>query len=791
MATQTNNPFHRAVHYGKKKLPLNQNIILVNALLFTIARVVSFHRVKIDFLGAKDIPICYNALLLGGSNIGKTSSLDLYASFVLGFEHLWNKERDEFAENNEDALKKFNINKTRLKPEFITQQGTPQGFLWNRFLLEFYGMGSSSLVQDEFLDHFLSGREMTLEAYVKEAYDRGNNSAILNKSISSGKITGVPSNTFLLSTADKLVNNEKGLEEFKNLLVDGYARRFVCGYVEGNKLARRSFEEWKAIDEAGEELRGDIQESFTNLQKSCVKHKGLTLGMSDEVEEYAFNLSEDFRIKGDSMEGDPGHERFFSAMYQGRMWKLIRVAALVALFDDPEAWKIEKVHIDVAIRIDDMMVDSFRRMFSLLDGMEETVVQKMLRKLQEEGILTKSALGDAIPRKYVGYQRQSFFSEFEDFCLDTGINLVVKEESTKGRGKKVYSIPPKEIPAPVLKDCLTACEVPPIHVTLLQTAAKVEESTKPESVEEFSPEEMCEYLQGDPKTRPYVLGHCTYRSGKTHSKIITGIPFDIDNTPDIKFFKENLSPVEWKEIEAIVPAGENGQKVAPSIKHVYEWSPERFYAIDKKFPALTREECEKILDGIAYVIQPSKSDGKEKSIKLTDGKWPGRSKYHGIVMLDGPVDLTDPENPDSGKRYQSFILGAYETLGIGEYTDNALATLSQQLYRSPHKAEYHPGLCLSASEIKPVTDQRNLFKAPGRIEMVPGLESVFRRYGHVQRGHSERMTCPLHAQSTDSPSFKIFRDDKGYLNAFCHSGSCPYAGKRLQVSREVDNELKK
>tara|TARA_R110002153_G_scaffold51460_7_gene144733 strand:+ start:4414 stop:6762 length:2349 start_codon:yes stop_codon:yes gene_type:complete len=775
----------QSLEYASKLLIGNERKLLINSLLFNIAKVASFHRVKIDYDGAKDIPVCYNAILLGGSSMGKSSSLRAFGELLRDVEFLWKRDLEEKKAHLEESLKGLNVAKSvRMIPTLESQSGTHQGFLWNRFLLSIYGMGGSSLIQDEFLDHFVGGQNLSLDAYIKEAYDFGDNGEVLNKNFSSGSIKGVPSNVFLISTADKLSEDDRIMSSFRKLLIDGFARRFICGYSKKKTFRRITMGEKQKGLEESERLRPTIVQFFQDLDTGCRLNKeNLTLTL--EAEQYAFDKGEEFRLKSWNIERDRTQERFFSPMYNGRMWKLVRVAALIALFEDPSTNKIELIHLEVAIKIDDEMMESFIDLFSSVESFEESIPDKMLRTMKAQGKMTRTDLGKIIPRRHSGMARQGYFQQFEEMCMDNDIPLIITNEQTKGRPKISYEIekPQHDFKKEDVTEYLTddGSRFPGVYISICTPHKPVYQSVKAEKF--IQPvEKICEYLTGPNKERPYMVGHCEKRSKKEHEKVITCVPFDIDNTPGIKFFQENLTPVEWEEIAAGVEKKSNGAKGVPTVQDVYDTLPQRFKEIDAKFPVMTKEMCHKILDGISYIFQPSKSDGLDKDLFVA------RDRYHGLLLLDAPLDVSVEGEPENGNGYKAFVQATYKLLGIDKYTDGALETLSQLLYRSKHDATLHKGKHLRGEKIKALSHTAKLFKAHGKITYVEGLEHTFRQYSHIPRGGEERIMCPLHTQTSGSPSFRLFRDDKGILNGYCHSQCTP---GRLQVSPAIDNELRK
>jgi hypothetical protein len=765
------NKYKHALELFTRRLADKDPLLIKASLNMSICRITSFNRLTFDYDDAIDLTTNNYTGILAPSSAGKTSTEGVTKREMKPVLKRMGKRIEEFGKEKGEFIKD-NFSHAKTMPALSNTTGTKEGFIWDRYLYFLAGFGCSYSILDEFADHFIGDRNRVAEALIKDCYDFGNNTEINTKSKTNGNIEGVPANAILMTAISDFQNNPQLLAQFEKFLSLGMARRCFWLYVEKAPPTEESKDEALERKQYIEENSPIISDYYMDLYDG-------TLGSFRKVT-IPFDLEHDIvenyqkKYKRIACEKAGLWQESRCSGYDGMIWKVMKLACALQAFETPKNLVLTKEVFEFALQFE---LDCQRNFLNFYNTKSDLSVAEKVYLRLKKGQATRTQIfsdRNICKSNLRKNELESAFDMVGDICSENDEVLIVKEEKQgRGRPKVIYCIEPINKPLPVLKDIVTEKENTEIMVSVCDTHTPVEQSTKAKKaiVDIY---DFAKYLQSENNSRPYMVGHCVKRCKKEHEKIINCVAFDIDNTPDIEVFKRSLTSEQEKELKDKIPKAKNGVQKAYTIQDIFEAFPERFQEIDTLYPKITIEEMEEVLQGLTYIIQPSKSHMKDKSM------FKARDRFHGIIMLSEPIYLGNSENPTDGKPYQEFVLSLYKILGIAEFCDEKVATLSQLLYRSPHEAKVVEG-----NTLNPELIPTNARQPKEGVIYKPELAEIFEKYSHLKRGESERIFCPLHSQTSKAPAFAIYRDEEGFLNAFCHSGCQGH--KRIQISQEFDN----
>ncbi len=316
---------------------------------YKFAEMATNMRATVEYLGTKGIPTNMYALDLAPSGYSKNASMNLLEKEIFREfkDKFMLKTMPEVSSKNlalladdlslmlgidvGDAALKMNKEYDSL-PKYLYSFGasTPEGFKAMRAKLSMAGLGATSNVVDE-IGSNLSGNQDTMVVQL-EAYDMGDSKQKLIKVDSNSDLRGsVPSNLFAFGTQSKLLDGAFTEKAFFDMLETGYARRFIIGFVEGDK---------RDTSLTAEDMYDQVVNPTTDATlKVFSKYFGL---LADETNiDKSFGMTKevalrfiDYRIQCDKLaDGLKDHEEIFKAVTKHSYWRALKIAGAYAFIN--------------------------------------------------------------------------------------------------------------------------------------------------------------------------------------------------------------------------------------------------------------------------------------------------------------------------------------------------------------------------------------------------------------------------------------------------------------------------
>lgn len=375
-------------------IPVNPYIpkeTLLNVLLAYISQLGGFHRLTVRSKAAvigKDncAPANFYSIVFMNSGSGKDKAQtsiksalmsDVYEMFDEKVKkYMENKERETMAEADE----KFPSNcspKTKFieanSPRFLSRElgnATPEGFISLREAFDLANFGGTFTVISEFGDYILADNTARAEflTVITEVFDLGDSKAKVIKGEKSVKaVNGVPSSIIFHTSLSGLLEGN-GHDKLLSFLNRGIARRsFICfpspvipEDLDDEDMVNTLLSIQESDKQEADEKMPELKKFFVDMYKSLEYTNIFQTSM--EVESHvklyelfnkqrALSFPEDLDIDGLRAETD------------GRHWKTLKLACILAAFEHPTRPIIEEKDFLSALYLSEVSGKHLERFF--------------------------------------------------------------------------------------------------------------------------------------------------------------------------------------------------------------------------------------------------------------------------------------------------------------------------------------------------------------------------------------------------------------------------------------------
>jgi len=364
--------FYEQIEAVEKNAPTE---MLILQAMVSIGFVSTLQRLKVQTRliegNPSTRPMNIFAMIIADSGVGKdrtwgffkksfgkilSRSIDKYKKWV-------EQEKEDLAEISKKKYKReaeqmaYVTKNTPPMATFIMRNATPEGYLFNRSLLERAGFGAILYHHSEFASVFENGNKSTDEllTLLKETHDEGDSGGKSTKTVAPiASVSGVPISMMVYSAPIDTTNTE-AQNKFLSFLNEGFARRtYFClpksiptdkDLTLDEKLVLNE-EKRKVFTWFGEQLE-TVYNAFNNVEFSIIT---FTKGAEEVLYEYQQENEE----KREALIGGSIKRRILRQELGDRAWRTIRLAGLVAVFEHPNERGVLGEDVRAAIAITEL-----------------------------------------------------------------------------------------------------------------------------------------------------------------------------------------------------------------------------------------------------------------------------------------------------------------------------------------------------------------------------------------------------------------------------------------------------
>lgn len=360
----------------------NQNPLFFRVLVaYYAAQMASMMRTDIATMNQGKIPVNLYAINLAPSGTGKGHSVNIMEDSVtnkfrrkfeaITFPALADKNLAEIAKKRaqhsgntaEEEYEKAQREFFACGPYvFSFDSGTSAAIKQCRHKLLLAGVGSMNLQMDEMGANLLSNIEV-LNTYI-ELYDVGKlKTKLIKNTQDNARLEAIdgrtPTNMLLFGTPSRLLDGSKSEDEFVTMLIQGYARRCLFGYIKQQTTAVLSSEDimkqWS--DTSHNSILESISDDLSKLADPS--NFGRELPISDANSEILADYMADCKRRAATI---PSVREVNQAEMEHRHFKAMKIAGAYAFIDN--ATEITEDHLYSAIALVEESGEAFNQLLT-------------------------------------------------------------------------------------------------------------------------------------------------------------------------------------------------------------------------------------------------------------------------------------------------------------------------------------------------------------------------------------------------------------------------------------------
>ena len=705
--------------------PESNELLRIGVVLFVLARISTFYRVRIKDSKTVDVYSNIFFLFFGGSGEGKGKiarsfdQLDSFKSFLL-------EEKKEIKEFEKNALKKvaeqyltqYSV-KTVFSKETEFAVDSPKDDISERKKAITYARGkikniqpimieatrpsiestaiaidscnrmSVSIRNDEFLIWIKRKQSESFELFefMAEVYDNGEavtkSTNVANRSVEEATISNFPLNAMFMSS-ESLMSDDGVSGVLKDFFVTAGARRFLTGA--GEELDSPMYSE-SELEENFESKKNETDIYVSRFIKSCCDFSSRGIIIEPELRKFIANDRKNIKQKTKEMK----LSELSKIEIRGATWRSTKIAGLLSLLNHPDSNIMTTDDYLEAKEISNLFINSFKGIIekNWIDK-KEILVNFIIKT-------PGCSKGDIYNLPIFSKNKTSWKKQYDDLIsvitetIQTENKELIVEED--GRILKHFI---KEIPQEIKEDG-----------EFFYQFSISRDLAKEYKTRQFTLSEMMRCMENDKKIN-YSLG---------------------------SYVGEHRKQENWE-------GGANCLVLD----------------IDNDDGELTIEQTKKIFSSYTFIIQPTKSH------KIEKGKKGSKERFRVIFPTSEIPKIT-------AKRQKNIYTNFYSKFGISKFGDiKASGDTARFYYPSPHKAEYCEGTkrinwqmfdCSPEKNHSPIKSDYG--KTPKNILPVLGF---FSPYLSLVMGEKKRVKCPMH-EDKKSSAFVSRHKESGNLYVSC------------------------
>lgn len=337
-------------------------------VLVKMSQVLNFRKLKLETVNGEITTINIYAMIFMESGAGKDRPLSMMDRRL--FPEIFDMIERQYEVYKEKRLREVNADaevkypKGALRNKYIAEHSpkpihtemtgytTPEGFDQCRGEMDQANYGGTFIKIGEFGDyvHNASTAQNILISTLEEVFDTGDSKPKTIKADNTNRrINSVASTALFHSTINRLQNDE-GRERLLSMLVGGMARRCFLCYPEvvKNKMAELDYEGWQ------KERQGKLTVAYRDIDtdwRTWINgiYKALNTSKIWQLSPEGLELYLKYTKFSNLIEFDKYTDEAIVAERYGRGWKMIKLAALLAILEHAEIPTVYGVDVEHAI----------------------------------------------------------------------------------------------------------------------------------------------------------------------------------------------------------------------------------------------------------------------------------------------------------------------------------------------------------------------------------------------------------------------------------------------------------